>query len=119
MVAEHGDFGVIAALLAIASMAFGILLSSAAKTETQATQMIPMIVLPVFLLSGIFWPIEAIPAWLRPAAYLLPPTHAVDALRSIMIRGWGLAEVWPQVVALFVFIAGFLMLAAFTLRRKG
>ena len=109
----------IAALLAIASMAFGILLSAAARTETQATQMIPLIVLPVFLLSGIFWPMEAIPAWLQPAAYVLPPTYAVEALRSIMIRGWGLAGVWPHVVALLVFIGVFLTLATLSLRRKG
>jgi len=108
-----------AALLAISSMAFGILLSAAARTEAQATQMIPLIVLPVFLLSGIFWPIEAVPAWLRPAAYVLPPTHAVEGLRSVMIRGWGLSEVWPQLVALLVFIMVFLMLATLSLRRKG
>jgi len=118
----EGNLGLailVAALLAITSMAFGILLSSAAKTEAQATQMIPLIVLPVFLLSGIFWPIEAVPAWLQPAAYALPPTHAVDALRSIMVRGWGLAEVWPQVLALLGFIMVFLLLAALSLRRRG
>ncbi|UCC94169.1 MAG: ABC transporter permease [Thermoplasmata archaeon] len=109
----------VAALLAIASMAFGILLSAAARTEAQATQMIPLIVLPVFLLSGIFWPIEAVPAWLQPVAYILPPTHAVEALRSIMVRGWGLGEIWPQVAALLVFIAVYLMLATLSLRRKG
>jgi len=108
-----------AALLAISSMAFGILLSAAARTEAQATQMIPLIVMPVFLLSGIFWPMEAVPTWLRPAAYVLPPTHAVEGLRSVMIRGWGLSEVWPQLVALLVFIAVFLMLATLSLRRKG
>lgn len=118
----EGNLGLailVVALLAIASMAFGILLSAAARTEAQATQMIPLIVLPVFLLSGIFWPIEAIPSWLQPAAYVLPPTHAVDALRSIMIRGWGLAEIWPQVLALLAFIAVFLLLATLSLRRKG
>jgi ABC-2 type transport system permease protein len=118
----EGNLGLailVVALLAIASMAFGILLSAAARTEAQATQMIPLIVLPVFLLSGIFWPIEAIPSWLQPAAYVLPPTHAVDALRSIMIRGWGLAEIWPQVLALLVFIVVFLLLATLSLRRKG
>ena len=118
----EGNLGLailVAALLAIASMAFGILLSAAARTEAQATQMIPLIVMPVFLLSGIFWPIEAIPSWLQPAAYILPPTHAVDALRSIMIRGWGLAEIWPQVLALLGFIVVFLLIAAFSLRRKG
>jgi ABC-2 type transport system permease protein len=118
----EGNLGLailVAALLAIASMAFGILLSAAARTEAQATQMIPLIVLPVFLLSGIFWPIEAVPAWLQPAAYGLPPTHAVDALRSIMVRGWGLSEIWPQVLALLAFIVVFLLLAALSLRRKG
>jgi ABC-2 type transport system permease protein len=109
----------ITALLAIASMAFGILLSAAARTETQATQMIPLIVLPVFLLSGIFWPIQAIPMYLRPFSYALPPTYAVEGLRSIMIRGWGLAEVWPQIVGLLVFVFLYLALAAMSLRRKG
>jgi ABC-2 type transport system permease protein len=108
----------ITALLAIASQALGILLSAAARTEAQAVQFIPLIVLPVFLLSGIFWPLQAIPEWLRPASYLLPPTYAVDALRSIMVRGWGIAEVWPNVLALLVFIAVFLALAALSLRRK-
>jgi ABC-2 type transport system permease protein len=106
-------------LLAIASMAFGILLSSAARTEAQATQMIPLIVLPVFLLSGIFWPFEAIPVWLQPFSYVLPPTYAVDGLRSIMIRGWGVAEVWPHILALLAFVALFLFLATMSLRRRG
>jgi ABC-2 type transport system permease protein len=109
----------VAALLAISSMAFGILLSAAARTETQATQMIPLIVLPAFLLSGIFWPLEAIPTWLRPASFVLPPTYAVEALRSVMIRGWGLQEVWPHMLALLVFIGLFLTMASLSLRRKG
>ena len=107
----------IAALLAIASQALGILLSSATRTEAQAVQMLPVIVLPVFLLAGIFWPIEAIPSYIRPFSFALPPTHAVDALRSIMIRGWGIAEIWPQVLALLVFVGLFLSLAALSLRR--
>ncbi len=108
----------VTALLAIASQAMGILLSAAARTEAQAVQFIPLIVLPVFLLSGIFWPIQAIPGWLRPVSYLLPPTYTVDALRSIMVRGWGLAEIWPNVLALLVFIVAFLTLATLSLRRK-
>ncbi len=109
----------ITALLAMASQALGILLSSAARTEAQAVQMLPVIILPVFLLSGIFWPLEAMPAWLRPFSYGLPPTYAAQGLRSIMIRGWGLAEVWPQVLALVVFLGLFLVLATLSLRRRG
>jgi ABC-2 type transport system permease protein len=108
----------ITALLAMASQALGILLSSAARTEAQAVQMLPVIILPVFLLSGIFWPLEAMPAWLRPFSYALPPTYAAQGLRSIMIRGWGIAEVWPQVLALVVFLGLFLVLATLSLRRR-
>lgn len=109
----------IVALLAIASQALGILLSSATKTEAQAVQMLPIIVLPAFLLCGIFWPIEAVPALIRPLSFALPPTYAVEGLRSIMIRGWGIAEVWPQILGLLAFLTLFLGLAALSLRRRG
>ena len=84
-------------ILAIVSQAFGILLSSLAKREAQAVQFIPFIILPVFLLSGIFWPIQAIPLWLRPLSYFVPPTYAVDACRSIFLKGWGISKVWPDI----------------------
>jgi len=108
----------ITALLATTSQALGILLSSASRTEAQAVQMIPLIVLPAFLLSGIFWPLEAMPSWLRPFSYALPPTYAAQGLRSIMIRGWGIDRVWPQLLAIVVFLGIFLVLASLSLRRR-
>jgi len=50
----------VVALLAIVSQALGILLSNLAKREGQAVQFVPFIILPVFLLSRVFWPIQAI-----------------------------------------------------------
>lgn len=108
----------IIALLAVASQALGILLSSAARTEAQAIQFLPFLVLPVFLLAGIFWPVEAIPREIRPLSNLVPPTHAVEALRSVLVRGWGIDRVWPQVVALALFGTAFLLLAWQTMRRS-
>ena len=108
----------IAALLAVVSQALGILLSSAAKREAQAVQFIPFIVLPAFLLSGIFWPIEAIPGWLRPASYFIPPTYAVNAMRSVALRGWGLDQIWPEILALLIFAVVFLTGAIMMLKRS-
>jgi ABC-2 type transport system permease protein len=105
------------ALLAVVSMNMGMLISTAAKRELQVVQLFPFIVLPVFLLSGIFWPLEAMPGWLRPFAYIIPPTYAVDALRSIMIRGWGLEKVWLDVAALLIFAVALLALNVLALRR--
>ena len=105
------------ALLAIVSLSLGILLSSLAKREAQAIQFFPIIVLPTFLLAGIFWPVEAIPSWLRPLSFAIPPTYAVDATRSVMLRGWGIGEIWIDIVALFGFAVAFLALAIWSLKR--
>ena len=109
---------VVVALLAVVSQALGILLSSLAKREGQAVQFIPFIILPVFLLSGVFWPIEAIPTWLRPLSYVVPPTYAVDACRAVILKGWGLDKIWVDVVVLVAFAALFLVMAALSLKRK-
>jgi ABC-2 type transport system permease protein len=111
------SFGVIA-LLAIVAEGLGILLSSFARREAQAVQFLPFVVLPAFLLSGVFWPIEAIPEWLQPVSYLLPTTYAVAAVRSVNLRGWGLDKIYPDVVALLIFAGVFLVLATILLRRR-
>ncbi len=108
----------IIALLCVVSLSLGILLSTLAESELQAIQMIPLIVLPSFLLAGIFWPVEAIPPYLRPLSYLIPPYWAIDACRSIMIRGWGIEKTYLHALALGAFAAVFLRLAVLTLRRR-
>ncbi|NJE61571.1 ABC transporter permease [Thermococcus sp. 21S7] len=105
-------------LLAIVGVNLGILLSNLARSEAQAVQFVPMIVVPTFLLSGIFWPVEAIPSYLRPFSYLLPPTYAVDSLRSVMIRGWGLTRIWSDVAVLVGFGILFLGLAVINMKRR-
>ncbi|ADZ10276.1 ABC-2 type transporter [Methanobacterium lacus] len=108
----------VVALLAVVSQALGILLSNLAKTEGQAVQFVPFIILPVFLLSGVFWPIQAIPVWLRPLSYLVPPTYAVDACRAVLLKGWGLSRIWPDILALILFAVLFLILATLSLKRR-
>lgn len=106
------------AILSLVSLSLGILLSSLAKRPEQAIQFIPFVVLPAFLLSGIFWPLQAIPDWLRPLSYLVPPTYAVDAIRAVMLKGWGLDRIWPDIVALLIFAILFLALATWSLKRR-
>lgn len=84
------------------------------RTRAQAVHFIPFIVLPAFLLAGIFWPIEVIPAWLRPASYLVPPTYAVTPVAP-SFSGLGADRIWPDLGALLVFAAVLLLLATLTL----
>lgn len=109
--------GLVIVLLAVDGQALGILLSAAARREGQAVMMIPIVIFPTMLLSGIFLPTEALPGWLQPVAYLLPPTWAVEALRDVMLRGWGLDRIALHLSALAGFAALFIGLAIVGLRR--
>jgi ABC-2 type transport system permease protein len=96
----------------------GFLLSSRAKNEFQAIQFIPLILFPSILLSGVFWPIEAVPSVLRPVSYFIPLTYAVEGMRSVMIRGWDIGGIWLQIGVLVLFACVMLILSAYSLRKR-
>ena len=105
-------------LLGIGMQGLGFLLSSTAKSEFQAIQFLPLILFPSILLAGVFWPLEAVPEVLRPISSFIPLTYAVDAARSIMIRGWGLEQVWLPLLILTGFAAAMLALSTYSLKRR-
>ena len=105
-------------LLAFVHQGLGILLSASAKNELQAIQFIPLVLFPSILLAGMFWPVESIPAFLQPISYCVPLRYGIDAMRSIMLRGWGLERIWPQVLALVLMACLTLGGAILQLRRR-
>lgn len=105
-------------ILALGAVNLGIFLSSFARTELQAVQFIPLVIVPQGLLSGLLWPVKAMPDWLQASANLLPLTYANQALTDIMIRNEGLGEVFPQLLVLLLFAALMVGIAALTLRRE-
>ncbi|OPX58788.1 MAG: ABC-2 family transporter protein [Methanomassiliicoccales archaeon PtaB.Bin215] len=105
-------------MLGVGMQGLGFLLSANARTEFQAVQFIPIVLFPSILLSGVFWPLESVPEVLRPISYLLPLTYAVDGVRSVMLRGWGLQEIWPDVTVLLLFAAAMLTLSIALMRRR-
>lgn len=105
-------------LLGVGSQGLGFLLSSIAKNEFQAIQFLPLILFPSILLSGVFWPIEAVPSLLRPVSYFIPLTYAVDGMRSVMIRGWSADGIWQQLLILAAFAIAMLVLSTYGLKRR-
>ena len=103
----------------VGTQGLGFLLSSLAKTEFQAIQFFPIILFPSILLSGVFWPIESVPELIRPVSSFIPLTYAVDAMRSVMIRGWGLGSIWWDLLVLVAFAGAMLALSAYSLRKRG
>ena len=108
------------ALMAIAAVNLGIFLSMFARTEFQAVQFIPLVIVPQVLLSGIIFPISTEPAALQVLSRVLPLTYAVEGMRNIMIKGADLA--WSSLQLDFGVVLGFCVLVilagAATLRRR-
>lgn len=90
-------------LYAMGILGLGILLSTLAKNEFQAVQFMPIIIIPSIMLAGILWPVESMPEFIRPISGAIPLTYLASSLRSVMIRGWGLGEIWLEVTVLVVF----------------
>jgi ABC-2 type transport system permease protein len=107
-------------LLAIGAVSLGIFLSTFARTEFQAVQFIPLVVVPQVLLSGLLVPVENEPEWLQVVSNVLPLTYAVDALREVMLKGADLGSdlVLRDVAVLGAFCVVAVVAAAATLRRE-
>jgi ABC-2 type transport system permease protein len=112
-------FGV-EALMAITAVNLGIFLSMFARTEFQAVQFIPLVIVPQFILSGIIFPISTEPKALQLVSDVLPLTYAVSGLRDIMIKGadltWTSLQVDAGVVAGFCVVL--IVAGIATLRRR-
>lgn len=77
-------------------MALGLVVSAFSKNESQALALAMASFLPVSIISGIFWPVEAMPKYMKPISYFGPQTYALEAMRSVMSRGWNLT--YPLVI---------------------
>ena len=110
-------------LQGICGMAFGPLVSALCDNEQDAIQLALGSFYPNLLLSGIIWPLEGMPQYLRYRlevqgevltchisryiSYVLPQTFACQALRGILSRGWGLD--WPLVYRGFLVTIGWIL----------
>jgi len=106
-------------LLGAGALALGSFVSNFARSEFQVVQFIPIVIIPQIVLCGVFWPLQSVPEFLRPISYVLPLTYASDALREIMLKGAGLADIlYPNLLALAAFFAIFFVAATVMLRRE-
>jgi ABC-2 type transport system permease protein len=108
----------IAVVDAVLGVALGLLASAFARSEFQAVQFMPVIVLPQFFLCGLLVPREQLSGWLQAVSDVLPLTYAVDALQEVGGSTTATGTMWVDVgvVAGAALLA--LGLAAATLRRR-
>jgi ABC-2 type transport system permease protein len=98
-----GNWALIAGFVVLGAMSFtaiGYVIASFARTEEAANGMTQIVQLPLMFLSGIFFPLEVMPEWLRGVATFLPLTYLGDALRQTMVGGTPFAPLGVDAIVL-------------------
>jgi ABC-2 type transport system permease protein len=103
---------------AVLGVALGLLASAFARTEFQAVQFMPVIVLPQFFLCGLLVPVDQMAGWLQAISSVLPLTYAVEALQEVGRSATATGTMWLDIAVVAGAALLALALAAATLRRR-
>jgi len=112
------DVVIILVLFTMGATGVGLVLSSMAKTEEQFMPMSMLVSLPSMFLAGAFFPIQTMPAFLQGIAKALPIYYAGDALRGVMVKGFSLMQVLPDMLFLTLFAIGMLVISTMVFKRE-
>ena len=103
-------------VLALVALAFGILLSTLAKSEFQMMQFIPLVIMPQLFFSGII-PLSSMGEWALTVGRFLPLTYSGDAISQIILYGHNLGDILSNLGALMIFLIILTILNIVGLRR--
>ena len=105
--------GVVALVGGVCFAGIGLLVACRAQRTETVAGLMNMVMLPMWLLSGIFFNTENFPAAFQPVVRALPLTHLNEALRAVILEGAPLSSQWLRLVILLAFSA-----VSFTLALK-
>ena len=112
----RGSILAITAIILVSALAFGglgLLIASRSKTIEGVSGLMNLSMLPMWVLSGVFFSSENFPAVVQPFIKALPLTATNDALRATMLRGVPFVGLWPQLSILAAW-----MIVCFTIALK-
>lgn len=108
----------VAVINAVLGVALGLFCSAFARTEFQAVQFMPVVVVPQILLCGLFVARDRMNEFLEAVSNVLPLTFSVDALQEIAANSEPTDRLWLDVGIIMVTVLVVLVLASLTLRRR-
>jgi ABC-type multidrug transport system permease subunit len=91
------QLGLVCLMTSMAFSALGLLVSSRATTTEAVSGLMNLVMLPMWILSGIFFSASRFPAVIQPLVRALPLTAAIDAMRGNMLQGMSLGQLIPPV----------------------
>ena len=98
-------------LSALAFAALGLLLASRARTVEGVSGLMNLVMLPMWVFSGVFFSSSRFPDAIQPFIQALPLTAVIDALRASMIEGAGWERLGPEIGIILAWLVGSFALA--------
>ena len=117
----RGDLALIlllSGLFVISSLGIGLFASTIARTQQEAMLTVMFMMLPSIFLSGFFFPLEAMPPILQLVSALVPLRYFLVIIRSLLLKGVGVAPIWDEIVPLMVFAVVIMGAAAARFRKR-
>jgi ABC-type multidrug transport system permease subunit len=110
----RGSLVVLTAVSLLGSLAFsaiGLLIASRVRTVEAVSGFANLVIVPMWVLSGVFFSAQRFPAFVQPIIKALPLTALIDAVRANMLRGAGALQLVPEILTLAVWLVGSFVLA--------
>ena len=105
-------------LFILTTLGLGLFISTVAKSQQQAMLIAQFFFfMPFIYLSGFAFPISNMPRIIQYATYLIPLRYFLEIVRGVFLKGAGIAELWPQALALFALGVAILTLAVVRFRE--
>jgi ABC-2 type transport system permease protein len=117
----RGSLMVLVSLCLLSSLSFsalGLLLASRARTIEAASGLMNLVMMPMWIASGVFFSSQKFPDAMQPVIKVLPLTAVIDALRANMLQGANFTQIAPQagIIAFWLVICFALALKLFRWR---
>jgi len=114
---DLAPFLLITGIFLVSAISLGVLIASVTRTLQQALLVSFFGLFPVMFLSGTIVPVESMPRALQIASLASPLRHYMEAILGVFLKGAGLAQLWPQMLALLA-IGAVLFAAALVAFRR-
>ncbi len=119
-IVAEGSIGLLYVFVAVYLLAitgFGLLVSTWADTQQQSMLIMFFFMMIFVLMSGLFTPIDSMPAWAQYIAYCNPVTYLIKVLRMIILKGSTFMDMLPQMAVIAIFAILLNSLAVWSYRK--
>ncbi len=105
-------------LTAVSSAFLGLLVAVSVAEVFEAQTISNFFRFPMVFLCGLFFPLQKLPAWLRPLSFALPPTYGADAMGQAVGTRAGLLPLWLELLILIAFCLALFVASIRTVNRR-